>query len=399
MAVGFGSVATGVGSLADAFETNRRQALEERRQQVMDAQTAAREKYQNLYQQALMERDKRTRIKVGEPIRLPNGVVKQRYWSATEGPVTETTDPSDEDVAKEFKHVTGRDMTPEEKTAYIMNRLGVKTPTQTADMRTRQDYLDYMETHPEERGKSIEQWKTEQSTKGRVAATPVKPLQRNDRYIQVMGKPLSEWTEADKQFVQGFRALYKAQAGERAGARYALEVDPNDPSRTIYKPVGEIAAEGGSAPSSIYYRMQMPTGMERGRADLAISAREQLLDIEDVVRRRSELFGPMSGRYTDFTAWIGSQDPEAQAFKAAARVAADHLAGVFGGRSQAALDNIYKIVGDTKTNPEAAIAGLEQLDKAAATIESRGIGPAAPGGVGKGGVPKTPDNPLGLKHP
>src|SRR6516165_5212598 len=56
MAFNFGAAATGVGSLADAFEANRRQALEERRQKVMDAQQAQRERYQNAYQQALIQK-------------------------------------------------------------------------------------------------------------------------------------------------------------------------------------------------------------------------------------------------------------------------------------------------------------------------------------------------------
>src|SRR6516162_11624952 len=67
MAFNFGAAATGVGSLADAFEANRRQALEERRQKVMDAQQAQRERYQNAYQQALINQ----RLLIGVLIPLP----------------------------------------------------------------------------------------------------------------------------------------------------------------------------------------------------------------------------------------------------------------------------------------------------------------------------------------
>src|SRR3974390_162208 len=87
MAVGFGSVATGVGSLADAFETNRRQALEERRQQVIDAQTAQREKYQNLYQQALLQKEKDER-QYGHYLRtekLPDGSSREWWWDPVKG--------------------------------------------------------------------------------------------------------------------------------------------------------------------------------------------------------------------------------------------------------------------------------------------------------------------------
>jgi hypothetical protein len=259
MAVGFGSVATGVGSLADAFETNRRQALEERRQQVIDAQTAAREKYQNLYQQALMERDKRTRIKVGEPIRLPNGVVKQRYWSAIEGPVTETTDPSDEDVAKEFKQVTGRDMTPEEQTSYIMSRLGVKTPTETADMRKREDYALYLRAHPDYKG-SFEQWGVEQGQLGRQAV----PTGKDDRYIDIeRRRALGEQLTANDQAYSAAYDLYikkritdpaLARAAAYGANRFVQVIDPQDPERVTFMAAAEAARSRAGSPASISYQ-------------------------------------------------------------------------------------------------------------------------------------------------
>jgi len=116
MAVGFGSVATGVGSLADAFETNRRQALEERRQQVIDAQTAQREKYQNLYQQALLQKEKDER-QYGHYLRtekLPDGSSREWWWDPTKGVHPIVTEGSAGERAKayaaNYKLQTGKDL-------------------------------------------------------------------------------------------------------------------------------------------------------------------------------------------------------------------------------------------------------------------------------------------------
>jgi hypothetical protein len=158
--------------------------------------------------------------------------------------------------------------------------------------------------------------------------------------------------------------------------RVVQVVDPNNPTSTKYVTTAEAAKTGAEGTQSIDYRMQMPTPQERGRADLAISAREQLGTMESILQNRDDLFGPVAGRELNFEEWIGSQDPDAHRFKAAARIAADHLAGVFGGRSQAALQAIYDTIGNNATNPEAAVAGLEQMNIAAARIQSRGVGPA-----------------------
>lgn len=115
-----------------------------------------------------------------------------------------------------------------------------------------------------------------------------------------------------------------------------------------------------------------PTGQERNKADLANSAHSQLQDIKSIVSRRPDIFGPAAGRKTDFTVWLGSQDPDAQRFRAARTIAGDHLAGVFGGRSEAALQALDSAIGHFKDNPAALQAGLDQLDKANAGFQKAG---------------------------
>lgn len=107
-----------------------------------------------------------------------------------------------------------------------------------------------------------------------------------------------------------------------------------------------------------------PTGQERNKADMAGSAKEQLADIRKIVQNRPDIFGPVEGRKTDFDTWVGSQDPDAQRFRSARTIAADHLAGTFGGRSEAALEALDAAIGSFKDNPKAVMAGLDQIDKA-----------------------------------
>jgi hypothetical protein len=136
-----------------------------------------------------------------------------------------------------------------------------------------------------------------------------------------------------------------------------------------------------------------PTGTERGRADLATSAKEQLSDMRSIVQKHPEFFGPGAGRATAFQKWIGSQDPEAQRYLTARSVLADHATGVFGARSEGAIAAQRIASGDLKDNPAAVLSALGQMEKAITTIQSKGVvrtaGSAAGGqSVGGGEITK-----------
>ena len=273
--------------------------------------------------------------------------------------------------------------------------LNASSPTHraTADELKRQDYQAYIKAHPEYKG-AFEQWTTEQGTLGRQAATPAK-APKYDNNTGTISDPATGkvYTPTDLNLPLPIASIFKAAdnqafkkqqralalVAERGQAYLAGRVvqvaDPEHPGTTIYMKALDAVRQGVPTPSSIWYKLQMPTGQERGRADLAISAREQLNTMSQILTARKDLFGPVSGRQTDFTKWVGSQDPDAQRFAAAARIAADHLAGVFGGRSKAALDAIYDAVGQNKTNPTAGMAALEQMNIAAAQIQSSGQRP------------------------
>ena len=136
-------------------------------------------------------------------------------------------------------------------------------------------------------------------------------------------------------------------------------------------PGAALTAEGQPIGSGFASNVK-PTSQEISRADLAASALEQISDMKKLLTDRSSMFGPGAGRVQKMQQWIGSQDPDAQRFTAAATTAADHLMGVFGGRSSATGLRIEAAMGELKTNPEATIAALDQFSKAAETIQSKG---------------------------
>jgi hypothetical protein len=124
---------------------------------------------------------------------------------------------------------------------------------------------------------------------------------------------------------------------------------------------GTMITDDGRPVGSAFSGNVRPTGTERNKADMAVSADKQIADMKEIIQRNPTMFGPGYGQTTEFKKWIGGQSPDAQRFMSARTIAADHLAGTFGGRSEAALAALDNAAGQFKDNPEAALAGLDQL--------------------------------------
>ena len=124
-----------------------------------------------------------------------------------------------------------------------------------------------------------------------------------------------------------------------------------------------------------------PTAQERGRADLAKSASEQIDDMRSIIQEHPEVFGPVAGRTTDITEWIGSQSADAQRFATAKAIAADHMTGAFGARGGAIITQMENALGSFKNNPAAGLAALDQVQKAARNLEAAGT--VRPAGAAK----------------
>jgi hypothetical protein len=135
---------------------------------------------------------------------------------------------------------------------------------------------------------------------------------------------------------------------------------------------GAMMTDEGKPVGSSFSANVRPTGTERNKADLANSAAAQISDMKAIVQKHPDFFGPGYGQTSAFKQWIGSEDPDAQRFLAARTIAGDHLAGTFGGRSEAALQALDKALGQFKDNPKAALAGLDQLSGANKSFQKAG---------------------------
>ncbi len=167
--------------------------------------------------------------------------------------------------------------------------------------------------------------------------------------------------------------LLAAQARFTQAQAYALRAQGSYLGTYNGKPLpGAVLTGEGQPVGSSFSANVRPTGTELGRADLATSALDQIADMKSILKKRQDLFGPGAGQVTALTQWLGTQDPDAQRFQAAATTAADHLMGVFGGRSSATGQRIEAAMGQFKTNHAAAIAALDQFAKAAQMIQQRG---------------------------
>lgn len=276
------------------------------------------------------------------------------------------------DFAATYKRITGKDPSPDILQAFTVSAFGgdkvLSTMEQTNALKAREDYQN-----------STLQLRQAQQTLNRAkfdaSQNPSNPaFQLKLRQAQAAAeRAQSQWVSAQA------RAYGSVNGVPLPGAMVDSDGNP-------------IGAE--------FQSNVRPTGTQRERATLATSALDQMADLTGLLANRSDLFGPGKGHITNFRNWIGSQDPDAQKFKAAARTAADHLAGVFGGRSQAALDAIYDVIGNNITNPKAAIEGINQMAKAADVIQKIGsyrtVGGGGSSSVGgnekKGLAPKKQPN-------
>ena len=92
--------------------------------------------------------------------------------------------------------------------------------------------------------------------------------------------------------------------------------DVVDPSGTLQRIKPGQQMPQGSVPFSAYTSMSKPTADEERRADLATNMTENLNQLEEILNRRPELFGPGAGRVTQLKQWLGTGDPDVAKLKA-----------------------------------------------------------------------------------
>lgn len=264
-----------------------------------------------------------------------------------------------QEFADTYRRITGKDPSPDLMQAFTISALGGdKVLSVMEQQETRKDRQEYQNATLQLRKaqQALNQAKFEASQNPDNPAFRLKLQQANTAFLRAH----SYWVSAQAR-------VFGAVNGEPlAGAMLDAEGDP-------------IGAE--------FQSNVRPTGTQRERATLATSALEQMNDVLSVLGTRPGLFGPGGGQMTELNRWLGTSDPDAQRVRVAAGTAADHLAGVFGGRNQEALQFLREVAGGNVTmNPRAMQAGIEQLKKAAKTIQAVGsystVGGGAPSPTG-----------------
>ena len=142
---------------------------------------------------------------------------------------------------------------------------------------------------------------------------------------------------------------------------------------------GAMETPDGQVVGTAFQGNVKPTASQMTKADLANSMKLQIHTMRDILARHPEFAGPGAGRYQQFEAWLGSQDPDAQRFLTAQNFAAEHGAGMFGARN-------YNVIKDIKGNFRmsqnlgAVTAALDQADKTADEFAKAGTRHYAQGG-------------------
>jgi hypothetical protein len=158
-------------------------------------------------------------------------------------------------------------------------------------------------------------------------------------------------------------AIPLAEARAKASAKYGVQEVTDEHGNLVDVPRLNVIEAFNAGKGYSGKEISTPTGQEKTRQDFSKSGLMQVQTMRDIIKRNKELFGPGGGRVQDFAAWVGSNSPDAQRFRTAALILADHSAGVFGGRSVQTVDELKDTITSMHLNPDALLAGLDQDEK------------------------------------
>jgi hypothetical protein len=193
-------------------------------------------------------------------------------------------------------------------------------------------------------------------------------------------------------------AIPLADARAKASAKYGVQEVTDGNGNLVDVPRLNVIDAFNAGKGYGGKEISAPTGQEKSRQDFARSGVMQVQTMRDIINKNKDLFGPGGGRVQDFAAWVGSNSPDAQRFRTAALILADHSAGVFGGRSVHTVDELKDTITSMHLNPAALLAGLDQDEKTFKNISGANgrlptpeAAPVKPGSL----RPKTGARPVG----
>ena len=219
---------------------------------------------------------------------------------------------------------------------------------------------------------------------------------------QKQGPPLTNEEAAQLRASQSALTLAgvaRSQAWAQAAAQNNLIAitDPNPESPTygmdVLVPRSTVVAMGNAGAPPLAGTVSSPVGSAKKNQVLALSGIQQINRMENVLAKDPNLTGPGAGQLTALQTWLGTQDPDAQAYLMSSLLSSEHGVALFGGRNIHTIQDLQNTLGAWKTNPAALRAALEVMRETVTPwITDVGRLPAprtAAPGAGGGGAPKT----------
>ena len=155
--------------------------------------------------------------------------------------------------------------------------------------------------------------------------------------------------------------ITRAQAWAQAAAANHLVVVTDDSGQDVLVPVAAgISAYASGQPLTAGV-VGAPTSKDKSNQMLAQSALQQVNRMESILNRDPNLTGPGAGQLTALQTWLGTQDPDAQAFLMSSLLGSEHGVAVFGGRNIHTIQDLQNTLGAWRTNPVALRSALEVI--------------------------------------
>jgi hypothetical protein len=143
-------------------------------------------------------------------------------------------------------------------------------------------------------------------------------------------------------------------------AQYHLTTATID-GQEVQVPVSQGIAAAQAGQPLLAGAVGSPTGEDKKNQMLAQSAIAQVDRMQNILLQDPNLTGPGAGQLTTLQTWLGTQDPDAQAFIVSSLLGSEHGVAVFGGRNIHTISDLQSAIGSMKTNPKALAAALQVI--------------------------------------
>jgi hypothetical protein len=227
----------------------------------------------------------------------------------------------------------------------------------------------------------------------------------NTTYDQVYGDvnqkdPAAKTQTPEQQFIADFMGKHpKAGIGDAVKAYSAATQKPErEPKQLGVAPDGTVIElrpgmkiPQGTQSVSGELKGSKPTADEQRRADLAKNLNENFDKLEDILKRRPELFGPMAGRLTSLKNTFGTSDPDIAALETIKHQVGMAQISAHGMRSAQGIEGAAQsLLNNFNNSPAAMMGGINAARQSVGTFIDDANNPGANRDTGAKPHPFTP---------